>query len=133
MRATPEGRFLKTTDAPLVRPGPQRETQGTDELFRSELEVFLRKELDLRQALQQQIKGYERELAALRASDERSADEPERTARLKAAEQELEGRVAELAAARASVAAEEARLAKVAQDIEARATKLTSSRNDRKQ
>ena len=70
--------------------------RATDPAPFSELEEFVRTEVGLRQALQQQIAEYERELAALRGSAGVSADAAERSARIEAAEQELDARLAEL-------------------------------------
>src|SRR5262245_3278412 len=91
MGSTSELRLVQDTGAPPV------EDAATP--F-SELESFVRREVELRQELQQQIKVYERELAKLRSADGASSGEAEeRAARLEAAEQELGAARAELAAA----------------------------------
>src|SRR3954451_17286776 len=134
MRATPDLRLLDSPEAPSEQVGEQAEC-ATAAPF-SELELFVRREMKLREELKQQIAAYQLELAAARKSAAGSGELDDRAAQLAAAEQELAGRVAaietgeELAeATRVTLEAEERRLAELAREVDARALKVKSARN----
>src|SRR5262245_44720612 len=95
MRANPDLRLIDTSGAPADEPGPPQET-GTPSIV-SELEVFVRKEVGLREALQLRLAERERELEELRGTLAESGDVAVRASRLEAAEGAFEERVKELA------------------------------------
>ncbi|HKI93384.1 MAG TPA: hypothetical protein VJ986_13870, partial [Gaiellaceae bacterium] len=125
------------------------EEEGTPELreLRTELEAALEREQQLRDALQHQVEAYERELASGRDLALREAEFGQRIGRLEAAQAELEesqvvmriqvdqvdSERAAVAAMRAELVAEEARLAELANHVDARALELESAHQERAQ
>src|SRR5689334_12588814 len=94
MRATSELQLIEGGGEPPERPGAT-EADASPPIF-SELEAFVRTEVGLREALQQQLAEAQRETASLREASAQWADATDRLARAEAAERELGDRLAEL-------------------------------------
>jgi hypothetical protein len=113
----------------------------------AELEAAIRREQELRDALQHQVEAYERELAADRDLAVREAEFEQRAARLETARAELEEQQvvlriqsdqieserSELVAKRTELVAEEARIDQLATHIDSRSHDLRSDDQDRAQ
>lgn len=129
---------------------PSAEPDDEDPLvfeLRGELEAALRREIELRQALQHQVEAHERELAADNDLALREAEFEQRVARLETARAELEERELvlriqrdqleaerrEVHGVQTELVAEEARLAELATHIDARAEALESAAQERAQ
>src|SRR5262249_13665734 len=145
MRATSELHLIEGGGEPPERPGAP-EAEANPPIF-SELEAFVRTEVGLREALQQQLDEAQRETAAMREASVQWADATDRISRAESAERALATRLdevqereelaervrAELVTEREALAANEARLEALAGELatrEAAVAELAAQANE---